>query len=103
MGRKLLYSRVAPAAIRRQSPGAYAQTSTSPHNFNFSIDHCRPVSTSNLLFAIEMLVERLDLSSSIHLDDDSVSLIAEACNMLRKGGTASVDELWPGETYDFKS
>ena len=50
-----------------------------------------------------MLVERLDLSSIIGLDEDGVSLIAEACNMLRKGGSASVDELWPGEMPEFKS
>ena len=50
-----------------------------------------------------MLIERLDLSSSVRLDEDGLSLIATACNMLRKGGSASVDELWPGEVRDFKS
>ena len=50
-----------------------------------------------------MFVERLELSSSIRLDEDGIALIVKACNMLGKGEAVSVDELWPGEVYDFKS
>ena len=51
----------------------------------------------------QMLVERLDLSSVIRLDEDGISLIAAACNMLQQGGSVSVDKLWPGQAHDFIS
>ena len=48
-----------------------------------------------------MFVERLE--SPIRLDEDDIALIVKACNILGKSESVSVDELWPGEVYDFTS
>ena len=49
-----------------------------------------------------MLVERLYLSSTIEADKDGISLIAAACDKLSTG-PCTVDELWPGKSYNLSS
>ena len=49
-----------------------------------------------------MLVKVTEISSSIAVDNEGISLILKACDALNKG-LATIDDLWPGKTYELST